>query len=107
MSVEEYNGWSNRETWAFFLHLSHDQGLWEFVEGFTRDQVTGGRVLPRQIGEDIIEVVEVLWEQFEGAEWVRLMRSDVGSVWRIDTYEVGWHLLDSFDLLDVEEVAGA
>ena len=31
-----------------------------------------------------------------GAEWVRMMRSDVGSVWRIDCREVGDHLVNDF-----------
>ena len=105
MSAEEYNGWANRETWAFFLHLSNDQGLWLWAEEFAREH--GDPERPWRLGEDIVEAVEVLWEECQGADWVRLMRDDVGSVWRLDTDEIGWHLLDSFDLLDSKEVADA
>lgn len=90
---ETYNGWANRETWAFYLHLSNDQGLWSWAEDFVTNQP---RQIPRVVGDLMVEAVEELWDECEGAEWVRLMRSDVGSVWRIDTYEVGRHLLDDF-----------
>jgi hypothetical protein len=26
---EEYNGWTNRETWGLALHIDNDQGLQE------------------------------------------------------------------------------
>ena len=29
---EEYNGWTNRETWATALHINNDQGLYEAVQ---------------------------------------------------------------------------
>lgn len=100
MSDETYNGWPNRETWALMLHLWNDAGLLSWAEEFARDHVEGsGAVRPYALGEDIIEAIEVLWEEFEGAEWVRLMRSDVGSVWRINCYSVGWNLLDAFGLI--------
>lgn len=90
---ETYNGWANRETWAFYLHLSNDKGLWEWAEERVKEYEVS---IPSLVGSMMCEAVEELWEECEGAEWVRLMRSDVGSVWRVDTFEVGRHLLDDF-----------
>ena len=95
---ETYNGWANQETWAFYLHLSNDEGLWSWAGervGDTLDALGGDRV-PSIVGDNMVEAVQDLWDECEGAEWVRLMRSDVGSVWRIDVVEVGRHLIDDW-----------
>ena len=98
MTDDTYNGWANRETWAMYLHLSNDQGLWDWVGERVRELAARhwrlwGDVYPTFLGESLVELVEDLWEECEGAEWVRLMRSDVGSVWRIDCREIGAHLV--------------
>jgi len=37
VNADEYNGWSNRETWAASLHLSNDFGLYQMVNGWAND----------------------------------------------------------------------
>ena len=97
---EAYNGWANRETWAFYLHLSNDQGLWDWAGERVEDSLSvlaGDRDgVASVVGENMLESVQDLWDECEGSEWVRLMRSDVGSVWRIDAGEIGRHLVDDF-----------
>lgn len=90
MSNEEtYNGWANRETWAFNLHWQNDQGFYGFVLDYARQALEdseelsnyglGFRVLG-YVQEELPELSPELWE---------LMRGDVGSFWRVDPDEVG------------------
>jgi hypothetical protein len=88
-STEEYNGWTNRETWAAALHLSNDESLYQAVlelldpdgakwsngdriEAFVTTNVE--RQLFPQPGDEPDP-----WGQL----W-RSMISDVGSFWRVD-----------------------
>ena len=32
MEIQEYNGWSNRETWATKLWIDNDQGLYYYAK---------------------------------------------------------------------------
>lgn len=57
---EEYNGWTNRETWACALHLSNTEWLYGLALAYARQDEWGGAL----------------------AEWV--MVGDVGSLWRVD-----------------------
>jgi len=85
MCDESYNGWSNRETWAFVLHCDNTIG----AEYIVSSLVFGEDDPDYTIGEMVVEFVTYLWDESAGSEWVSLMRDDVGSVWRIDLCEVG------------------
>lgn len=100
---ERYNGYANRETWAFNLHWQNDQGLYNE----TLEQAAG--VLERAnvarthddpvtnwaLGEYIVNY----WRDFireyrdnfgtELPEGLTMFRDEVGSWWRIDYAEVG------------------
>lgn len=86
---EEYNGWANRETWAFVLHCDNTIGTEFLLESFINYMTTEHDVSDYALGEFVIDIVESLWDEFRSADWVRLMRDDVGSVWRIDLREIG------------------
>lgn len=36
MEAQEYNGWTNRETWATMLHIDNDQGLQEIAMDYAK-----------------------------------------------------------------------
>jgi len=95
-TIEEYNGWSNRETWAANLHMSNDY-TWYHKARALIDEYDGqisrltGRpyMLARRLEEcfnDHLDDADMPFE-FE----VMVLR-DVGSMWRIDWVEIaeGW-----------------
>ena len=89
---DEYNGWANRETWALVLHLSNDEGLYNWASEIARQESGTFRA-----GERIVWEVEYgLPDMFDGEwpEWYRMLLSDVGSFWRIDVAEVGEAFLE-------------
>lgn len=86
---EEYNGWANRETWAFVLHCDNTIGTEFLSESFINHMTTEHDVSDYALGQFVIDIVESMWDEFRSDDWVRLMRDDVGSVWRIDLREIG------------------
>lgn len=87
VDTEEYNGWKNRETWAASLHLNNDEGLYLMVDGWARD-VAGEESATRILADMIEEFVSDLFADSPGNEHVSMMRSDVGSLWRVDWFGV-------------------
>lgn len=86
---DEYNGWPNRETWAFNLHWQNDQGFYGWVLESARGYLAGnpaasdlaiGEVIVDTVTSELAELSPQLWE---------LLREDVGSFWRIDRAETG------------------
>ena len=89
---EEYNGWANRETWAFVLHCDNTIGTESMLESLgylTHDIVHAKESDDYAMGREVLSFVEDMWDDDPSADWVRLMRDDVGSVWRIDLREIG------------------
>jgi hypothetical protein len=88
---EQYNGWTNRETWATALHLDNDQGLYETVRDWAvsnleEDENEAVTVLAESIEDFVTELVETDWDG------VKSMRYDIGSLWRVNWREIA----DSF-----------
>lgn len=96
---EQYNGWSNRETWAFWLHVTNDQGWYESVRDVAEDSITVSTedMSDYHLGEQVVEHVKDTLEElltnvtFDPSEQHPLfgMRDDIGSWWRIDLAEIG------------------
>ena len=107
---ETYNGWTNRETWAFMLHINNDQGIQcEIHEKVREASVDDYGDLMEHEWARVENVAEALREWYDdvtsGDYWrdtfatetprgVELMREDVGSKWRIDWRECAEFLLD-------------
>jgi hypothetical protein len=81
----EYNGWTNRETWAAALWINNDQGMYEtFVEaGKTEESVFElSQAIEGYITDEL---------SFEAVSENRIlfdMLQDIGSLYRVDWYEI-------------------
>ena len=84
MCDETYNGWPNRETWATDLHLSNDEGLYNWVNELAEDHA-----------EDLwrfAAALESMFDEFEAdvidgeptTRDLRMMLADIGSLYRVD-----------------------
>src|SRR5690349_15599004 len=94
---ETYNGYANRETWAFNLHWQNDQGLYSFVLEDAGDYVRyHPSVSDNGLGEHVVEYVRSELPDLSSELWEN-MREDVGSWWRIDYREVGEAVRESLD----------
>lgn len=102
---ETYQGWKNRETWAFHLHWSNDQGLYNQVLEWAHD-ITGSededtRVSDPALGGQIIQRMRDMfseWADEFGSELPKelaMMRDEVGSWWRVDEAETGASVRES------------
>ena len=93
---EPMNGWKNRETWASMLYLENDQGLQaqaaEAVKG--KDLAAAAKSI-----EDLISSLYTragYWEAF-GSEWPAGLAdtaADIGSLYRVDYYQIAASLLE-------------
>lgn len=112
MCNENYNGWTNRETWATMLHIDNDQGLLEqafdyaqtTIEHHPSDDEGAGQMdqvscLAESIENWISDMLNPQWwrdelddEMTRGAE---LMRDDIGSLWRVNWREIATAILEN------------
>lgn len=93
---ESFEGSANRETWAFWLHVTNDEGWYRDVieygsEYLSLDDSALGQAVVEHVENGISELTELA--QNDGSRTVldslRLMRDDIGSFWRIDAAEIG------------------
>lgn len=102
-TIETYNGWTNRETWAVSLHLNNDEGLYydlarileaSFLEDVDRSTREGWIRGVSSAVESLSEWVEEIlsfgyWEDQGGMpRGIQLMKDDVGSLWRVNWREI-------------------
>jgi hypothetical protein len=103
-TIETYNGWTNRETWAVSLHLNNDEGLYydlarileeaflEDVDGSTREGwISGVSSAEDSLSEWVEEILSFdYWEENGGPmpRGIQLMKNDVGSLWRVNWREI-------------------
>jgi len=92
---EEYNGWTNRETWAAALHINNDQWLQETALDYVRQEVEGhdegeeinsyylGQTLRGWIEDDLLTL-----ENIAGNEGLFNMLTDIGSFYRVNWQEI-------------------
>ena len=112
---EEFNGWTNRETWALALHLDNTRELaaaWEAATGLGLEYASDfanefpeycshGFNVASMVGVKVRGIVED-WRHdlanFDVDNPVAAMFLDVGSLWRVDWDEIAESKLDCFDV---------
>lgn len=102
---EQYNGWTNRETWATKLHLDNDQYLYECAYEYVREEIAGhdkgeeinayhlGQTLKNWIEEDLLTFENITQANSDG-HYLWLMLTDIGSLYRVDWREIAQAYLD-------------
>lgn len=102
---EDYNGWTNRETWAFNLYFGHDDGLLltandAFVQNLqrlTEDQPNWPQEwrvsAAMQYAGDAVEE----WYDELAPDLPRDTLRDIGSAWRINWREVAANASGSWE----------
>lgn len=81
----EYNGWTNRETWATALHINNDEGLLSPIL-----EVSQLHTNIRELADEIEAFVEEILS-FDNISTNRnafLMLTDIGSLYRVNWYEI-------------------
>lgn len=89
----EYNGWTNRETWATMLHIDNDEGLLlPLVEVAQRHENV------REVAEEVEAFITEDVLTFDNVSTNRnafLMLTDIGSLYRVNWQEIAQSLLDN------------
>jgi hypothetical protein len=91
---QEYNGWTNRETWAVALHINNDQGLYNQVREMANEYTTqrenasiaNESWLFAQYCDQIENFIDDLFD--EQWESLKAMRNDIGSLYRVNWREI-------------------
>lgn len=106
MTGMEYNGWTNRETWATMLHIDNDQWLQETAMDYAKTALEEHE--PEEEG-DISEAIDCLedtiqnWieedlltlENVAGNQGLWLMLTDIGSLYRVNWREIAQSLIEN------------
>lgn len=78
---EEYNGWTNRETWAVALWIDNEQRL----------QAKALELAKENKGQrELADAIESWLDDYFNQNWVqaRTMREDIGSLYRVNWWEI-------------------
>ena len=103
METQEYEGWTNRETWATMLHIDNDEGLSELALYYARQELDGlddgEEVNVYHFSETIKSWIEDELLTFEniaqGNHGLWLMLTDIGSLYRVNWREIAESLLEN------------
>lgn len=101
METQDYQGWTNRETWATALHIDNDQVLLETALEYAKgrleenegDLETALYYLAENLDGWIVDDLLTL-ENISGNQGLWLMLTDIGSLYRVNWRELADHYLD-------------
>ena len=118
--TEEYNGWSNMETWALNLQLSNDEGFYHRVNELMaeakqelEDSGDDTNVSEKELKDNVSYILEQKIKDYveqelkdfsneiphkencnNGHNCIHDFFNDIGSLWRVDYQEVARAWLD-------------
>lgn len=101
MQDQEYNGWTNRETWAMALWFDNEFSLYEMAQEYARAEIEGHdkdeEINPYYLAESLKNYIEEDFLTFENVSdnrnlWVML--TDIGSLYRVNWREIAQNYLD-------------
>jgi len=102
---EEYNGWTNRETWATNLWIDNERGLYEQVLDMAKTSLQEhpefGAVAC------LAESIEALFDDaFSDIEEMNnaglIMLKDIGSLYRVNWREISQGIIGELELQEVK-----
>jgi len=102
---KEYNGWSNRETWATMLWINNEQGLTEQVRFLAEDASHPDEAdSPISAKTALANALEKLFDElfdfdnlFENRA-LYTIRDDIGSMYRVDWREIAAAVLSDIQV---------
>ena len=102
MEEKDYNGWSNRETWATALHIDNDQALLEIALDYAKHKIEDENKGDEEGYSFDLEATLESWltndlltlENISGNHPLWLMLTDIGSLYRVNWRELADHYLD-------------
>lgn len=121
---EDYNGWTNRETWACALHINNDENLYRRYLAISTELARSVRethdgdwkqelffVTCRLFEDQLINDFEIgTYDNPTGVghtvvpKYISLAIADIGSTWRINTSQIARMLTDmGIEALEQEE----
>jgi len=97
---ETYSGWTNRETWALWLHIINDESMYETTQDLAEAhlKVLKDEDVDSLLGRHVVEYWrEYLLETQPHSNHSRLVLNEVGSWWRINHAEIGAAVREDLD----------
>lgn len=97
---QDYNGWTNRETWATMLHINNDQGLQETALDYAREAMTDDSQADDLNAYYLAEALENWFDAMAGdftelSAGAYYMFRDIGSLYRVNWREIAEALLET------------
>jgi hypothetical protein len=100
-TAETYQGYTNRETWAFCLHYANDHQLYHrtlyTARGYLREHPEAS---DRELGQHLIDYWRERAHEYTTApeEAIVMLTREVGSWWRVDPAEAGAAIRESLSI---------
>lgn len=102
METQEYQGWTNRETWAMMLWIDNDYSLSDTAREYARTEAEGHdegeEINPYYLGESLKNYIEedlLTFENISNNRELFIMLTDIGSLYRVNWREIAESLLSS------------